>query len=237
MIPLIRKAAQLVFDPGFRKPEFAVDGGCGNPGHSGYFFVCHAAKVVEFDYLALAGIQFREALKRAIEIENVDGGSTRRGVSFIERNFFKLPASFVAIFGPGMIDKNVAHCACGHRKEMRPIIPGNVHLNELQIRLMDKSRVLERMTFALVLHFAPRQLVQLAVNERQQFVQCLGIAGAPLNEQTGYCLALWLFTSGHFALREEVQFKTTAMNGEEAASETAFIGRGTRNLCPSPETA
>src|SRR5881394_2269294 len=102
-----------------------------------------------------------------------------------------------------MVDQNLAHCACGRRKQMRSIIPGNVRLNELEINLMDKSSVLESMTLTLVLHFVPRQLAQFVINEGEQVVE------------------------SHFGLRAEGQFNATAMKGEDVLSETPFIGRGT----------
>ena len=85
-----------------------------------------------------------------------------------------------------MVHEDVPHHASRHGEEMRAIVPGHLRrVDEPDIRLVDERRRLEAVPRALARHAAPRDLVQLPVDERNQSLEGGLVAFAPLQQQVG----------------------------------------------------
>src|SRR2546421_12243469 len=67
---------------------------------------------------------------------------------------------------------------------MRAILPAHpAHVDEPQVRLVDESRRLQRVTRALPFQTTPRNLVQLAVHERNELLEGGLVALSPGDQQ------------------------------------------------------
>ncbi len=74
-----------------------------------------------------------------------------------------------------MIDQDAAHLAGGDGEEMRAVLPGHVHFDELDERFVDDGRGLERVAGPLALHVAAGAVTQLLIYERRQPLQGTGV--------------------------------------------------------------
>ena len=87
----------------------------------------------------------------------------------------------------GVVDEDSAHHPSRDRKEVRAVVPGDVPSPSTSrtIRLVDERRRLEAVPRALAGHAAPRDLVQLAMDERNQALEGTLVALPPLEQQPG----------------------------------------------------
>ena len=65
-----------------------------------------------------------------------------------------------------VINEDSSHLSRSYREEMRAILPRNIHLDELDERLVDDGSCLQRMTRSLLPHVAARAVAQLFIDER-----------------------------------------------------------------------
>ena len=85
-----------------------------------------------------------------------------------------------------MVHENAPHHASGNREEMRAVVPRNIlGVDEPQIRFIDQRRCLEAMLSTLSSHAPPRDLVKLALDERNQPAEGGFVALTPFQKQSG----------------------------------------------------
>ena len=85
-----------------------------------------------------------------------------------------------------MVDEDAAHHASSHGEEMRPVLPGNsLSVDKTDIHLIDERRCLQAVPHALTCHAAPRDLVQLTMNQRDQLLAGSHVAFPPLEKERG----------------------------------------------------
>ena len=83
-----------------------------------------------------------------------------------------------------MVHQDAAHQPRGHREEVRAVLPRHVvRIDQPQIGLVDERRRLEAVPDALAGHAAPRDLVELVMDERNQLLEGGFIALAPREEE------------------------------------------------------
>ena len=74
-----------------------------------------------------------------------------------------------------MIDEDAAHLPGGDGEEMRAVLPGDVHLDELDERFVDDGGGLQSVAGPLALHVAAGAVAQLLINERRQPLEGTGV--------------------------------------------------------------
>ena len=85
-----------------------------------------------------------------------------------------------------VVHEDAPHHASGHRQEMRAVVPRHVfRVDQPQIRFVDERRRLEAVPGTLSRHAAPRDLVELPVDERNQSLEGGLVALSPFQKQSG----------------------------------------------------
>jgi hypothetical protein len=93
------------------------------------------------------------------------------------------PAAFAGVPRSGMIDEYSPHHAGAQRQEVHAIANrDDAAFDETNECFVDERAGLQRVTDALVRHVADGNAVKLAMHERHQALQRVGIAAAPLDE-------------------------------------------------------
>ena len=84
-----------------------------------------------------------------------------------------------------MIDQDASHHTCGHREEMRPIMPGDAfRIDQAQVRFVHESCRLQAVSRSLARHAPSCNLVQLTLDERDQSAEGAFVALPPLQKQS-----------------------------------------------------
>jgi len=85
-----------------------------------------------------------------------------------------------------VVHEDAAHHASTHREEMSAVLPRHIlRVNQAKIRLIDERGRLKAVTGSLVHHVAPRDLMQLTMDKRNQSPERILVAMTPLQEQLG----------------------------------------------------
>ena len=77
--------------------------------------------------------------------------------------------------GLGVIHQDTSHLPRGHGEEMRAVLPGDIHLDQLDERFVNDGRGLQRVARPLALHVAAGAVAQLLIYERRQSFQGAGV--------------------------------------------------------------
>lgn len=133
---------------------------------------------MQLDHFCEAWVCLGEAVKRFVYLQHVDiairGRHELEGLEILER-----PSRSAAALVPEphfcVVDEDPAHLPGRDRKKMRPVLPGDVHLDKLDERLMDDGRRLKSVIGALAAHVAPRPIAQLFIYERRQPLEGMSI--------------------------------------------------------------
>ena len=100
-----------------------------------------------------------------------------RQVKSFKLDALKRTAAFPAALLAGVLDQNTAHRLGRAREEVHPVLSLIVRsTRETQIRFVDQRGRLQRLAGRLMRHFRRRQLAQLFIDEREQFLGGLGVA-------------------------------------------------------------
>ena len=95
-------------------------------------------------------------------------------------------AALGGALGAGVVHEDVAHDAGGEAEEVEPVFPRTVLLpRELEVGLVDERRRVEGLGAALPEALAVRERAELAVDERQQPVECVAVSLVGEGEETG----------------------------------------------------
>jgi hypothetical protein len=85
-----------------------------------------------------------------------------------------------------MVHEDAAHHAGSHRQEMRAVVPCHVfRVDQPQIRLVDEGGRLKAVTRALSRQTSLRDVVELAMDERNQSLEGVLVATPPFEEEPG----------------------------------------------------
>lgn len=85
-----------------------------------------------------------------------------------------------------MVHEDAAHDASGQREEMCAVVPRDVlRVDQPEIRLVDERRRLETVSRTLSCHTAPRDPVELPMDERNQSLEGTLVALPPFEKQPG----------------------------------------------------
>ena len=105
---------------------------------------------------------------------------------FVEGHRRGIAATLLRAPGAGVVHEDATHHAGRHREEVRAVVPGDVfRVDQPEVCLVDERRRLQAVSRAFVGHVAPRDLVELLVDERNQSLQGVGVALAPFEKQRG----------------------------------------------------
>ena len=99
----------------------------------------------------------------------------------------QLAAALCGPLGACMVDQDVPHRLRRDAEEMDAVLPVLVGVaSQFQVRLVDHRGGLQRVTGGLLRHVTLGELVQFAVDQRNQLLQCALVPGAPAVEQLRY---------------------------------------------------
>jgi hypothetical protein len=83
-----------------------------------------------------------------------------------------------------VVDEDAAHGLGRDAEEVRAVLPLHLALvDELEVRLVDEGGGLEGVVGALAPQVARGELMQFAVDEREQVLQRVAVAAAPFQEE------------------------------------------------------
>ena len=134
-------------------------------------------KEAEFYYFSFRRVLRGEPVQRLVDMEQLSRVVLAGEIDFVERNTLAAAAMAKLEFAPGIINENAAHAFSRGAEEMRAVLPGLVwRAHQAQPRLMNQRGGLQCVPGGLTCHAMRRQLSQLFVNERQQFLSSLGVA-------------------------------------------------------------
>jgi len=144
-----------------------------------------AQQAAPADPKALGG-SLRDPCHRAKAADVSDAAKAR---AFFEENFLKIPAAFLGVMAPAVVDEDAAHQLCCDTQELLPVLPTNFSLiGEAEIGLMHQSGCLQGVIAALPPQVTGRQTPQFRVEQHDQFGHCLVIfiAEVEFTEKGGY---------------------------------------------------
>ena len=173
-------------EPGFRCCPIALDGGMGDAKRFRDFVDVQAGEELQFDDLDEARIKQRERSERFVQREHIDAGTLRRLEALGEGQHRCTRAALVRVFLARVIDENLPHRARGEGKKMTSTLrcrTGGPH--QTQVRFIDKSRGLECVAGTLVAQVRARHAAQFAVDDREQPIERIRNAAAPVVEKRG----------------------------------------------------
>jgi hypothetical protein len=82
-----------------------------------------------------------------------------------------------------VVHENAPHDARRYREEMRAVSPrDSLSVDEPQIRFVDQRSRLERVSNTFAAHAAPRNSMELVMDERDQSIEGTLVALSPLKE-------------------------------------------------------
>ena len=153
----------------------------------GNLAVLKADKEPEFDNFGLGRVLRRKPVQRLVNMEQPSRVMSVGKIDFVQGNALSPAAMAELEFATGIINENAAHAlGCG-AEEVCSVLPrliGRVH--QAQPGLMDQSCGLQGVASRLASHSVRREFAQLIVNQREQFLCCLGIALVNADQYLGY---------------------------------------------------
>jgi hypothetical protein len=125
-------------------------------------------------------------VERVVEHHEIEICAGRREPKrAVERHANVFAAAFVGAMRPGVIHKDAAHDARGHREEMGAILPIDPRcVDQPEIGLIGESRRLKGVPGTLAPHVTSGQPPQFLVDERRQLIERLLTPTTPRAEQT-----------------------------------------------------
>ena len=143
-----------------------------------------AAEEPQLDDARLTFVEGGEPLERLVEGKQVDRAALGGDHRFVERHLRRGATPFDALVGSRVVDENPAHRLRRDPEEVRAVLPPDVALlDELHKRLVDQRRRLERVVLALAPQVARGAASQLAVDQREELVERVLLAGRQIVEQ------------------------------------------------------
>lgn len=167
--------------------EVVTDGVDRAAGRGGGFVGGESAEMVEFDGLREVGAFGCEFVEGGVEREEIDGAPF--GSLHGDGGMFGVHAAHVAStlfsgFGAGVVDQDAAHHLRGDGQEVRFVGEcGGVASEQAHVGLVDQRRRLQRVSRILALQPAYGDAMQLAVDERDQFLGCRLVSVAQAVQQ------------------------------------------------------
>lgn len=174
------RTTQLFLQPSPGKAQLPVDGGRRDIQRLGDLVVGHAAEEAEFDNLGLAFIHFGQFVEGVFDIEQVGLLLVIGDIGLVQGDLDVITAALLAFFAFGMVDEDLAHGPGGDGDEMGAALPGDAGVDQLEEGLVDQGGGLQSMAGILAAHVFIRQLPQVVVHQWHEFIQRLGITGAPV---------------------------------------------------------
>ena len=109
-------------------------------------------------------------VQRGVERDHVDGALRRRRLQpFVERDARLAAAALQRVARARALDQDLPHRVRRDRAEVRAVLPAlRAVLQQLQVRLVDERRRLQRLARALALEIVRGEPPQLGVDQRHQ---------------------------------------------------------------------
>ena len=165
-------------EPGAGVSPVVFGGALGQAQRLGGFNVGHPHKTTQLYYLSLDGVDGGELVERLVYGEELIVVTTRPG-NFNTFKGHSLLVSTVPLgaFAAGLFNENAAHGLGGGAEEMST--PGEVWIraaHQPQPGFMHQRGGLQSLVGAFIRHARRRQLAQLLIDQRKQFIGGLRVA-------------------------------------------------------------
>ncbi len=120
-----------------------------------------------------------ERLQRLIQCQQIDGRFGCKLGQVPKFDPFASAAAFPGLVASGIVDQNPPHCFGGRGKKVAAVLPmlNLVDIDEPEIGLVDQGRGLKGLPRLLVSQPLRSQLAQLFIDQRQELVRGVRIAG------------------------------------------------------------
>jgi len=165
-------------EPGAGVSPVILGSALGEAQSSGGFNVGHAHETTQFDHLCLNGVDGGELVERLVYGEELIVVTTRPG----HFNTFKVHPLLVSTvplgaFAAGLFNENAAHGLGGGAEEMSPAREVWIRVaHQPQPGFMHQRGGLQSLVGAFIRHARRRQLAQLLIDQRKQFIGGLRVA-------------------------------------------------------------
>ncbi len=138
----------------------------------------HADEITQLYQFGFARVLRSQSVQRLMDGKHFVLGAFLCGqLLFIKRSANLAPAMADGAFAPGFINENSAHGFSGRRKKMSPVGKFRRPVAcQAQPCLMNQRRGLQGLAGRFSSHFFRRQLAQLFIDHRQQFVRRMEVA-------------------------------------------------------------
>ena len=179
--------AEAAGEPGAGDGPFPFDGGWGEGEGDGGVGNGEAGEVAEFDDADLAGIELLELGEGVVEAFEVDG--FRLGMIWDFEIDGEMGGAVASLFGvavAGAVAEDAAHHLGGGGIEFQAAVEiDRMLLDEAEVGFVDEGGGLEGVAGAFAGKVAGREAAKFGVDERDECLQCGGVAGAPSAEELG----------------------------------------------------
>ena len=179
-------AAHLCLQPGFGQPPVAhyCIGGHVEDGRG--LSDAQPAKEAQLDDATFPLVEFRECLERVVERDEVLVRLVGHDESVVEGHVSGLATAFSRVPRARVVDEDTPHHTSSHGEEMRAVLPRDrLPVDKTDIGFIDERRCLQAVSHALPRHAASCDLVQLAMNQRDQSLAGILVAFPPFEKERG----------------------------------------------------
>lgn len=169
-----------------RGKPIAFDGGGGEVEDLGGFFNGEAAEVAQFDEAGFSGETLFELVESAVEVDEGSriewGGRGGGGLGDFTQGEIETGSALGGGGGTGMVDEDAADEVCGDREEMGAVLEVGVALiDQTEVGFVNELGGLDELPAFFAGQMTACNGAKFVVNDRDEPVECAGIAFAPLN--------------------------------------------------------
>ena len=176
-----------------RKPRRSA----GHPEDLGDLVVLEAAEEPQLDDPRQLGVDLGELRERLVDGHDVGVARLRLVGHVVEGDPVEAAGALLAAAAPGVVDQHPAHHRGGKGEEVGAALPvDRALIDQPQEGLVHQVGGLEGVAGALAGEIARGQPAELVVDRRQQPVERLAVAPAPLAEEQGHVVGIVVQRSG-----------------------------------------
>jgi len=155
----------------------ALNRGLRNAEHLGDLFVGEAGEETELYQFGLLRVVFGKLIQRLVQTQEFLVVHVRGEVETVEVHAFHTATMAHIIFASGIVNQYAPHGLGGCGEKVGAILPGGLVVTaEPQPGFVNQGRGLQGLSGRFPSHLLRRELAQLFVDQRQEFIRRLGIA-------------------------------------------------------------
>ena len=146
------------------------------PENLGSLFDRETSKEAELDDLAFLRIELSQPFERLIQSHALGSSFVRQVHGVIKRHLNSSASALCREATASIVNQDAPHHLSSDPKKMGAILPGDILIDQPEIRLVDQGRWLQRVIRTFSSQIMTGQATQLVVNQGQEPIESLRVA-------------------------------------------------------------